>query len=108
MLILFYYFHYYFIIFLRRPILDLKLSLMKILIDSGSTHNFINNKVVGQLYLFTYPTPEFQVMIANGKNIDCSGKCHNIKLTMGEYLLKSPMIATQMGGAYVVLGVQWL
>jgi hypothetical protein len=27
---------------------------------------------------------------------------------MGEYLLNSPMIAIQMGGVDVVLGVQWL
>jgi hypothetical protein len=27
---------------------------------------------------------------------------------MGEYLLDSPMIAIQMGGVDVVLGVQWL
>jgi len=47
-------------------------------------------------------------MVADGKTINCSGKCHSIKLTMGEYLLDSPMIAIQMGGADVVLGVQWL
>jgi hypothetical protein len=31
-----------------------------------------------------------------------------IRLDMGEYLLDSPMISIQMGGANVVLGVQWL
>jgi hypothetical protein len=47
-------------------------------------------------------------MIADGGTINCSRKCHSIKLTMGEYLLDSPMIAIQMGGVDVVLGVQWL
>jgi hypothetical protein len=47
-------------------------------------------------------------MIVDGGTINCSGKCHSIKLTMGEYLLDSPMIAIQMGGVDVVLGVQWL
>ena len=47
-------------------------------------------------------------MVANGSTIKCSGKCHNIKLSMGEYVLNSPMIAIPMGGADVVLGVQWL
>ena len=86
----------------------LKKQKVTVLIDSGSTHNFINNKVAKQLNCFIYPAPEFQVMVANGKTIDCSGKCHNIKLTMGEYLLTTPIIAIQMGGADVVLGVQWL
>ena len=47
-------------------------------------------------------------MIANGGTINCSGKFHNINLTMGEYVLNSPMIAIPMGGADVTLGVQWL
>ena len=78
------------------------------LIDYGSTHNFIHCKLAKFLNYFVYPTPEFQVMIANGGTINCSGKCHNINIAMGEYVLNSPMIAIPMGGADVVLGVQWL
>ena len=47
-------------------------------------------------------------MVANGGTIKCSGKCHNIKLIMGEYVLNSPMLSIPMGGDDVVLGVQWL
>jgi hypothetical protein len=47
-------------------------------------------------------------MIANGGTINCSGKCNKINLTMGGYLMNSPMIAIPMGGADVVLGIQWL
>ena len=78
------------------------------LIDSGNTHNFIHCKVAKELNCFLYPAPECQVMIANGGTINCSGKCHNIKLSMGEYVLTSPMLSIPMGGADVVLGVQWL
>jgi hypothetical protein len=77
-------------------------------IDSGSTHNFINYKLAKDLNFFVFLAPEFQVMIAIGGTINCSGKCHSIKLNMGEYFLDSPMIAIQMGGANVVLGVQWV
>ena len=63
-----------------------------VLIDSRSTHNFIHCKV----------------MIANGGTINFSRKCHNVKLSMGEYVLTSPMLSIPMGGADVVLGVQWL
>ena len=55
-----------------------------VFIDSGSTHNFIHCKVAKELNYFLYPTTECQVMVANGGTINCSGKCHNIKLTMGE------------------------
>ena len=37
-----------------------------------------------------------------------SRKCHNIKLSMGKYVLNSPMLSIPMGGVDVVLGVQWL
>jgi hypothetical protein len=79
-----------------------------ILIDYGSTHNSINYKLAKDFNYFVYPTPEFQVMIAYGGTINCSGKCHSIKLNMGECFLDSPMISIEMGGADVVLGVQWL
>ena len=47
-------------------------------------------------------------MVANGGTINYSGKCHNIKLSMGEYVLTNPMLSIPMGGADVVLGVQWI
>jgi len=51
-----------------------------VLIDLGSTHNFIHCKVAKELNCFLYPASECQVMVANGGTINCSGKCHNIKL----------------------------
>jgi hypothetical protein len=79
-----------------------------VLIDSGSTHNFIHCKLAKDLNCFVYPAPEFQVMVADGGTINCSGKCNKINLTMGEYVMNSPMIAIPMGGADVLLGIQWL
>jgi hypothetical protein len=37
-----------------------------VLIDSGSTHNFIHYKLAKSLNFFVYLAPEFQVMIADG------------------------------------------
>ena len=78
------------------------------LIDSGSAHNFIHCKLSKALNAFIYLTPEFQVMIADGGTINYSRKCHKINLTMGEYVLNSPMISITKGGVDVVLRVQWL
>ena len=44
-------------------------------------------------------------MIEYGETINCSGKFHNINLTMGEYVLNTPMISIPMGCADVILGV---
>ena len=54
-----------------------------VLIDSGSTHNFIHCKVSKELNFFLYPTQGCHVMVANRGTINFSRKCHNIKLTMG-------------------------
>ena len=51
-----------------------------VLIDSGSTHNFIHSMIAKDLNCFIYPTWEFQVMVADGKTINYVGKCHNINL----------------------------
>eukprot|EP00253_Pinus_taeda_P015452 PITA_15452 len=79
-----------------------------VLIDSGSTNNFIHCKIAKELNCFLYPEPECQVMVANGGTIDFSGECHNVNLTMGEYVLTSPKLSIPIGGVDVVLGVQWL
>ena len=79
-----------------------------VLTDLGSTCNFIHCKVPKDLNFFVYPAPEFQVMIADGGTINCSGKFHNINLIMGEYVLNNPIISIPMGGVNVVLGVHWL
>jgi len=36
------------------------------------------------------------------------GKCHNIKLSMGEYNLEITMYVIPIGGVDVVLWIQWL
>ena len=76
-----------------------------VLIDSGSTHNFIHYKLAKDLNCFVYLALEFQVMIAYGGTINCSGKWNKINLTMGEYVMNSPMISIPMGDADVVLGI---
>ena len=47
-------------------------------------------------------------MVENGGTINFSGKCHNIKLSMGEYVLNIPILYIPMGGTNVMLGVQLL
>jgi hypothetical protein len=79
-----------------------------VLIDSGSTHNFIHYKLAKALNCFVYPAPDFQVMIADGGTINFSRKFNKINLTMGEYVMNSLMISIPMGGADVVLRIQWL
>jgi hypothetical protein len=79
-----------------------------VLIDSGITHNFIHYRLTKALNYFIYPAPEFQVIITDGGTINYSGKCYKINLTMGEYVMNSPIITIPMGGDDFIVGVQWL
>jgi len=47
-------------------------------------------------------------MVENGGTVNFSVKCHNIKLTIGEYVLNSQILSIPMGGSNVVPAVQWL
>ena len=86
----------------------IKIQRITIFIDSISIHNFTNYKLEKLLNFFVYLVLEFQVMIANGGIINCSGKYNKIKLKMGEHLLVIHMISIKMGSFDVVLWVQWL
>ena len=46
-----------------------------VLIDGGSTHNFINQNVVSKFGLHVVKDKTFQVMVANREKIDCAGRC---------------------------------
>eukprot|EP00253_Pinus_taeda_P026508 PITA_26508 len=79
-----------------------------VLIDSGSTHNFIHQKVAEAVHCFVRAVSNFQVQIADGGTMKCEGRCENVKLQMGDYQLKTHMFAIHMGGCDIVLGAQWL
>ncbi|KAL5779345.1 hypothetical protein ACOSQ2_010082 [Xanthoceras sorbifolium] len=55
---------------------------LMVLIDSRSTHNFINDKVAGLLQLPVVPTKPFNVKIANGKPLTCHGRFENVQVLL--------------------------
>ena len=81
---------------------------LTILIDSGSTHNFIDPQIAKQDDLFVHPFSSSEVMIANGGTLSCKGKCHNVCISIGDYNLHSDIFSFPLGGCHVVLGAQWL
>eukprot|EP00253_Pinus_taeda_P004829 PITA_04829 len=86
----------------------IKHRLVVVLIDSGSTHNFIHQKVTETVYCFVRAISNFQVQIADGGTMKCEGRCENVKLQMGDYQLKTHMFSINMGVCDIVLGADWL
>ena len=86
----------------------IKHCLVVVLIDSGSTHNFIHQKVAEAMHCFVRVVSNFQVQIADGGTMKCEGRYENVKLQMGDYQLKTHMFAIHTGGCDIVLGAKWL
>jgi hypothetical protein len=79
-----------------------------ILVDSGSTHNFIHHRITQEIHCYIHDVNNFQIMIANGVSMKCGGSYENVRLQIGDYNLKSDMFSIDMGGCDIVLGVEWL
>jgi hypothetical protein len=79
-----------------------------ILIDSGSTHNFIHCHIAQENHCYIHAVNNFQIMIAIGGSMKCGGCCKNVCLQIGDYHLKYHMFSIDMGGCDIVLGVDWL
>jgi hypothetical protein len=79
-----------------------------ILVDSGSTHNFIHHRIAQQTHCYIHAINNFQIMIANGGSMKCGGSCENVHLQIGDYHLKSHMFSIDMEGCDIVLGADWI
>jgi len=79
-----------------------------IMVDSGSTHNFIHCLIAQETHCYIHAVNNFQIMIANGGSMECGGHYENVCLQIGDNHLKSHMFAIDMGGCDIVLGADWL
>jgi hypothetical protein len=79
-----------------------------ILVDSGSTHNFIHRRISQETNFYICVVNNFQIMIVDGGSMKCGGHCENVRLRIGNYHLKYHMFSIEMGGCDIVLGVEWL
>jgi len=79
-----------------------------IVVDSGSTHNFIYPCISQETNFYIHAVNNFQIMIANGGSMKCGGICENARLQIGDYHLKSHMFSIDMSDCYIVLGAEWL
>ena len=68
-----------------------------VLINSGKTHNVINQSKVMVVHCFVHPINNFQILIANGALMKCGGCYENVKLQMGDYHLSDPHVFYRHG-----------
>jgi len=76
-----------------------------ILIDGGSTHNFIQEDLVQRIGLPTQDTTPLRVLVGNGQHLACSRWCPRVPLTIQELTCEVDLYVLPIVGANIVLGV---
>ncbi|KAA8549572.1 hypothetical protein F0562_001410 [Nyssa sinensis] len=86
----------------------LKNKNLMVLIDGGSTHNFIDQATASRFGLYITRNKKFQVVVANQEKIECVGQCQGLTLTIQGVPITADYYVLPVAACQVVLGVQWL
>jgi hypothetical protein len=78
------------------------------LLDTGSTHSFIDSSALDALGLQPETRPGLRVMVANGDKLTSAGLCRSIPLSIDGCHFCVDCFALPLGGFDLVLGVDWL
>ncbi|XP_028198078.1 uncharacterized protein LOC114382700 [Glycine soja] len=79
-----------------------------ILMDGGSTHNFIHNLLAHFLNLTPQTIPALPVMVGNDTEIQCDKVCCNVVVSIQGCKFTLDLHVMVLGGTDIVLGVAWL
>jgi hypothetical protein len=78
------------------------------LLDSGSTHNFIDTDAATRAGLQLAPRGDLRVAVTNGDRISSLGSYCNISISIGGEVFIIDCYGLALGAYDMVLGVQWL
>ena len=79
-----------------------------ILIDTSSTHNFLDAGLCSSLKLAIDPDLAFDVKIANGATVKSLGACQDLQVQVQGHHFCMDLNMLPLGGCDLVLGTQWL
>lgn len=86
----------------------IKKQKINILVDSGSTHSFIDAALVKRLGLVAEIIPSFLVTVADGSQTIVDTACKQLQYVIQSHSFVSDLRVFALGGSDVVLGVDWL
>ena len=76
-----------------------------VLIDSRSTHNFVQTRLVRPLGLMAQPTQPLCVVVGNGNVVLCHQLCVGVTINIQDKDFTMDLHALPLCGADVILGV---
>ncbi|KAK9186598.1 hypothetical protein WN944_017986 [Citrus x changshan-huyou] len=81
---------------------------LSVLIDTGSTHNYLHPRLAHFLHLAIKKTIRFLVPVGNGERIRSDGHCSKVKFEIQGVEFEADFHILDFSRVDVVLGVQWL
>ncbi|XP_076952176.1 uncharacterized protein LOC143625820 [Bidens hawaiensis] len=81
---------------------------LHILIDSGSTHNFIDEKLALKMQCPTKSMSTLNITIADGNKMSCTKMCEKLQWMMQGNWFKADVLLIPLSNYDMVLGIQWL
>ncbi|KAH7567269.1 hypothetical protein JRO89_XS07G0041500 [Xanthoceras sorbifolium] len=79
-----------------------------ILVDSGSTHNFLNPTLAKQCGCKVTFTDQFRVTVGDGGVINSSEKCYDVPVSIQGFQFQLDFYLLPVSGCDIVLGAEWL
>lgn len=86
----------------------IKHARLTFLIDSGSTHNFLQPRIAHFLRLQVQATHPLHVLVGNGSTLACDQTCPAVPVTIQGHSFTVNFHLLQISGADAVLGIDWL
>ncbi|KAG6385348.1 hypothetical protein SASPL_154181 [Salvia splendens] len=83
-------------------------SEVAVLIDGGSTHNFIKPTIAEQLSLHVHSVNPFRVFVGNDASLRCDYVCLQTPNSLHATVFYIDLFILQVEGPDIILGVQWL
>ncbi|RZR83871.1 hypothetical protein BHM03_00010591 [Ensete ventricosum] len=86
----------------------LKQRPITILVDTGSTNNFMDNKVVARMTLQIEDYSRFDVKVADGRILKCDRKCLRVRLVLRGQEIIADFFLLPLDDYEAVLSIEWL
>lgn len=79
-----------------------------VMLDSGATHNFISPQLVKRAKLKVQQETGCDIKLGTGVTVQSVGICKQVIFQVSGMEFVSDIITLELGGADIILGVQWL
>lgn len=80
----------------------------QVLVDGGSSDNFLQPRIAEFLKLPIEPGPCVNVLVGNGQTMTAEGMVPNLTITVQGHNLHVPVLLLPVAGANIILGASWL